>query len=65
MYLYSNQPKHIGDFARIVCEAKPDLGSVERYLGDVHPEMLPVLKERVHAARNPSPAPRRPPRRKR
>lgn len=64
MYLYSNQPKHLGDFARIVVEAPVDLVAVERYLADVHPEMLPVLKERVHLARNPPPAPPRPKRRR-
>jgi hypothetical protein len=63
MYLYSNQPKHIGDFALIVTEGRADLTKVERYLADVHPEMLEVLKERVHSARHPPPAPPRPPRR--
>lgn len=65
MYLYSNQPRHIGDLARIVVESDVRLADVERYLIDVHPEMLPVLRERVQAARNPPPAPMRPPRRKR
>jgi len=63
MYLYSNQPRHQGDLARIVVETRVDLGTVERYLAEVHPEMLPVLKERVHAARHPPPPPKRPPRR--
>jgi hypothetical protein len=63
MYLYSNQPKHLGDFARIVTEAPVDLRAVERYLADVHPEMLPVLKERVGLARNPPPPHVRPKRR--
>lgn len=59
MYLYSNQPKHLGDFARIVTETPVDLASVERYLADVHPEMLPVLRDRVRLARNlPAPPPR-------
>jgi hypothetical protein len=57
MYLYSNQPKHLGDFARIVTETKVDLAAVERYLADVHPEMLPVLSERVYRVRNPPAAP--------
>ncbi len=35
MYLYSNQPKHLGDFARIVTEREVDLGEVEPYLADV------------------------------
>lgn len=64
MYLYSNQPKHLGDFARLVTESGVDLTAVERYLTDVHPEMLPVLRDRVHLARNP-PAPYpRPPRKR-
>jgi hypothetical protein len=60
MYLYSNQPKHSGDFARIVTEAAPDLAWVERYLADVHPEMLPELSARVAKARTPPPPPVRP-----
>jgi hypothetical protein len=63
MYLYSNQLRHQGDLARIVTDTKVDLGRVERYLADVHPEMLSVLRERVHAARNPPPPPPRPPKR--
>jgi hypothetical protein len=63
MYLYSNQPKHLGDFARIVTEAPVDLAAVERYLADVHPEMLSTLKERVQLARNPPAPPQRPKRR--
>lgn len=65
MYLYSNQPRHLGDLARIVVETKVDLRAVERYLADVHPEMLRVLAERVDAARNPQPSLPRPPRRRR
>lgn len=65
MYLYSNQPRHLGDLARIVVETSVDLAAVERYLADVHPEMLGVLAERVDAARNPKAPPQRPPRRKR
>jgi hypothetical protein len=64
MYLYSSQPKHLGDFARIVTEAPVDLAAVERYLADVHPEMLSVLKERVQLAKNPPAAPVRPKRRR-
>jgi hypothetical protein len=64
MYLYSNQPRHLGDFARIVTETKVDLSAVERYLAEVHPEMLRVLRERVRNARNPPPEPKRPPRRR-
>ncbi len=64
MYLYSNQPRHQGDLARIVTETKVDLAEVERYLADVHPEMLSTLQQRVHLARNPPPAPARPTRRR-
>ncbi len=65
MYLYSNQPRHIGDLARIVTESDVRLADVERYLMEVHPEMLSVLRDRVQAARNPPPAPKRPQRRRR
>lgn len=65
LYLYSNQPKHLGDFARIVTETRVDLGAAERLLGEIHPEMLPDLRERVAQARAPKPAPPRPPRRRR
>jgi hypothetical protein len=65
MYLYSNQPRHLGDLARIVTETAVDLPAVERYLADVHPEMLAVLRSRVESARMPAPAPQRPPRRAR
>ncbi len=60
MYLYSNQVRHQGDLARIVVETEVDLAAVERYLAEVHVEMLPVLLERVRVARNPPPAPERP-----
>ncbi len=60
MYLYSNRPKHLGDFERIVTEGKPDLAWIERYLADVHAEMLATFRARVHQARHPRPAPKRP-----
>ena len=60
MYLYSNQPRHLGDFARIVTETNVDLGKVVRFFEQVHPEMLPVLNQRVRAARQPPPPPKRP-----
>jgi len=60
MYLYSNQPRHFGDFARIVTETKVDLGKVVDFLQQIHPEMLPVLNERVRSATQPPPAPPRP-----
>lgn len=63
MYLYSNQPRHLGDLARIVTETKVNLREVERFLEDVHPEMLAVLHERVRLAKEPLPAPPRPKRR--
>lgn len=59
MYLYSNQIRHQGDLARIVLETKVDVAEIERYLAEVHAEMLPVLRDRIHAARNlPLPPPR-------
>lgn len=63
MYLYSNQPRHVGDFARIVTETNVDLGRVSRFLEEIHPEMLSVLRERVQSARQPSPPLPRPKRR--
>jgi hypothetical protein len=64
MYLYSNQVRHAGDLARIVTETDVDLVWVERYLADVHPEMLEVFAERVRTAKSPPPAPPRPTRRR-
>lgn len=60
MYLYSNQVRHQGDLARIVTETEVDLDAVEHYLADVHPQMVPVLRQRVEAARHPPPPPPRP-----
>ena len=37
MYLYSNQPRHLGDFAAIVLSGKADLSKAERSLRDMHP----------------------------
>lgn len=64
LYLYSNKPKHHGDFARIVTETSANLGVVERYLSEVHPAMVPELRDRVVQARSPKPAPPRPTRRR-
>lgn len=64
LYLYSNQPKHLGDFARIVTESAVDLAAVESYLAEIHPEMLGELRERIRQAREPKPAPPRPTRRR-
>jgi len=65
LYLYSNQPKHLGDFATIARSGKADLARVERLVRETHPEMLPDLAERLRQARHPEPAPKRPPPRKR
>ena len=65
MYLYSNQPRHFGDLARIVTETNVRLDEVRRYLAEVHPEMLAILDERVRAAHAPPPPPPRPARRRR
>jgi hypothetical protein len=65
MYLYSNQPKHIGDFATIIQSGQADLMQVERVLRWMHPEMLRTWKHRVRKAKSPPPAPSRPPRRRR
>jgi hypothetical protein len=60
MYLYSNQPKHIGDFASIVQSGRADLGRAQRLLAEIHAEMLPEMKRRIQEARTPPPAPPRP-----
>jgi hypothetical protein len=58
------QPRRLGDLARIVTETRVDLVAVERFLAEVHPEMLAVLHERVRAARHPAPPTPRPQRRR-
>ncbi len=60
MYLYSNEPRHIGDFARIVTETEANLNKVVRFLNEVHPEMLSVFHHRVQNAKQPHPPPLRP-----
>ena len=60
LYLYSNQPKHLGDFAAIVTSGRADLGAAERTLADIHPEMLDEWRRRVQQAEHPLPAPPRP-----
>lgn len=65
LYLYSNQPKHLGDFASIVQSGRADLKLAERTLALMHPEMLPTWRRRVEEAQAPAPAPPRPPRRPR
>lgn len=63
LYLYSNQPKHIGDFAAIVQSGRADLARAERALAMMHPEMLGDWRRRVDQALSPPPPPPRPQRR--
>jgi hypothetical protein len=65
MYLYSNQPKHVGDFAAIVQSGRVDLAYAQRLLAEIHEEMLPEMRRRVREARAPLPPPPRPPPRRR
>lgn len=65
MYLYSNQPRHLGDFASIVTQGHARLADVRSYLTDVHPEMLPEFDARVDRALHPPPPPARPSRKRR
>jgi hypothetical protein len=60
LYLYSNQPKHLGDFAAIVTSGTADLRAAEQLLAQMHQEMIPEWRRRVRAAQAPPPAPRRP-----
>ena len=60
LYLYSNQPKHLGDFAAIVQSGRANLAKSEKMLFEMHPEMLPDWRARVQAARAPLPAPAKP-----
>jgi len=60
LYLYSNQPRHIGDFATIVQSGKVDLARAEQLLRLTHPEMLSDFAVRVRASRELPPAPKRP-----
>lgn len=55
LYLYSNQPRHLGDFATIVQSGKADLVQAERRLRQMHREMLPEWKRRVKQALSPPP----------
>lgn len=61
LYLYSNQPKHLGDFAAIVQSGRADLAKAERLLAEMHAEMLPDWRARVKEAQSPAAPPRRPP----
>jgi hypothetical protein len=55
MYLYSNEPRHLGDFARIVSSGDANMDTVVRYVTNVHPEMLQTLRDRVQQALHPPP----------
>jgi hypothetical protein len=61
LYLYSNQPKHLGDFAAIVQSRRADLARAGRALALMHEEMLGEWRGRVKQALVPAPSPRRPP----
>jgi hypothetical protein len=65
LYLYSNQPKHLGDFAAIVQSERADLVRTERALAVMHEEMLAEWRSRVRQALSPAPSPARPPARPR
>ena len=56
LYLYSNQPRHLGDFAAIVQSGRADLAKAERLLFEMHPEMLSEWKQRLAAVISPPPA---------
>lgn len=64
LYLYSNQPKHLGDFAAIVASLRADLEATGRVLAEMHPEMLGEWTRRVREAQQPPPRPPRPPRKR-
>lgn len=59
-YLYSNQPRHLGDFAALVQQGKLERARVRALLRELHPEMLPLFERRWDAAANPPPPPSRP-----
>jgi hypothetical protein len=61
LYLYSNQPKHLGDFAAIVQSGRADIVRAERVLAIMHEEMLDEWRGRVQQALSPAPSPARPP----
>ncbi|MBX3466586.1 MAG: nucleotidyltransferase [Planctomycetes bacterium] len=64
LYLYSNQPRHLGDFASIAQSGRADLKKAERSLALMHPEMLTTYRRRVKEARTPPAAAPRPPARR-
>jgi len=60
LYLYSNQPRHLGDFASIVQSGLADVTKAESLLVDMHPEMKAEWRKRVKYAQSPPPAPKKP-----
>lgn len=60
LYLYSNQPRHLGDFASIVQSGRANLAKAEAMLFEMHPEMLKEWRGRLKAALSPPPAPAKP-----
>jgi hypothetical protein len=60
LYLYSNQPKHLGDFAAIIQSGRANLGDAEKLLVEIHPQMLKEWRKRVKNAVSPRPAPAKP-----
>ena len=65
LYLYSNQRKHLGDFAALVTSGKADFDASERKLVEMHPEMVEEWRRRVREAKSPAPGPAKPPPRQR
>lgn len=61
-YLYSNQPRHLGDFAALVQQGKLARTRVRALLAELHSEMLPTFDRRWEEAENAPPPPPRPPR---
>ena len=61
-YLYSNQPRHLGDFAALVQQGKLARTRVRALLAELHPEMLPTFDRRWEEAEDAPPPPPRPPR---
>jgi hypothetical protein len=64
LYLYSNQPRHLGDFAQIVQSGRADLRKAEETLELIHPEMVSTLRRRIARARSPRPSPAKPARKR-
>lgn len=64
LYLYSNQPRHLGDFAALARGRPAAVKAAEATLAGMHREMLPEWRRRVADARTDKPRPPRPPRRR-